>query len=55
MDLLNELLPTLLEWVPDVTPPLKSKPLTVKERIKWTAATLVIYLMMSQVNLCPGY
>ena len=54
MDLVNEVLPMLLDWVPEVTPPSKSKPLTVKERVKWTVATLVIYLMMSQVTFRPS-
>ena len=52
MDLLAELLPPLLELMPEVIPPPQNSKaaLTIQDRLKWTAAILVIYLMMSQVS-----
>ena len=50
MDIVHEFLPLFLEWMPEVTPLQKSKPLKMKERINWTIAILLIYLVMSQVR-----
>lgn len=52
MELLTELIPPLLELIPEVLPPLQHSKaaLTIKDRLKWTAAILVIYLIMSQVS-----
>ena len=52
MELLAELLPPLLELMPEVIPPPQNSKaaLTIQDRLKWTAAILVIYLMMSQVS-----
>ena len=52
MELLAELIPPLLELMPEVIPPPQNSKaaLTIQDRLKWTAAILVIYLMMSQVR-----
>ena len=51
MDLLAELIPPLLEYMPEIELPSKIKPILIEERIKWTASILVIYLIMCQVVL----
>ena len=48
---MHEFLPLFLEWMPEVTPLQKSKPLRIKDRMKWTAGILLIYLVMSQVRI----
>ena len=49
MDLVNEVLPLIMEWMPEVSPPKKSVPSKMNDRVKLTAAILVIYMVMSQV------
>jgi hypothetical protein len=49
MDLVNEVLPLIMEWMPEVTPREKSASPKMNDRVKMTAAILVIYLIMSQV------
>lgn len=49
MDLVNEVLPLIMEWMPEVSPQAKSVTPKMSDRVKLTAAILVIYLIMSQV------
>ena len=55
MDLLQELLPLLLRWTPEVVPLNNTTKLTLRQRAITTASVLLIYLLMCQIPLYGAF
>ena len=55
MDLLQELLPLLIRWTPEVVPLYNTTKLTLRQRAITTASVLLIYLLMCQIPLYGAF